>query len=274
MLKNKIIVKKIRNIFILLMAIIIMIGVYRNIRNSRAENVIQIEMEVADKNKLLENQTITVDATETKEGNFLVELPTSVNENIVTKYYTADGAEVTMTDENSDKTLRLTETEVANKKIEVETDYDTKEVTTTDNQTITLYNKELKVQNDENIEKQESAQQEKTKNTIEEDDVIVTGYMPLDTKTKITEIDLNELANIKLPKDTQTIQKGYEVSVYQEVKKETAQAENENNINENTETEEQTTAEKTNNETVEIEKVEYNPSIYAEKLKIKTKNKQ
>ena len=132
MLRNKIIVKKIRNIFILLMAIIIMIGVYRNIRNSRAENVIQIEMEVADKNKLLENQTITVDATETKDGNFLVELPTSVNENIVTKYYTADGAEVTMTDDESDKTLRLTETEVANKKIEVETDYDTEEVMTVD----------------------------------------------------------------------------------------------------------------------------------------------
>ena len=69
MLKNKIIVKKIRNIFILLMAIIIMLGAYQNIRNSKAENVIQIEMEVSDKNNILSAQTITVDATETRDGN-------------------------------------------------------------------------------------------------------------------------------------------------------------------------------------------------------------
>ena len=64
MLKNKIIAKKIRNIFMLLMAIIIMVGVYTNIRNSRAENVLQIDIEVADKSNLLKPQTITVDATE------------------------------------------------------------------------------------------------------------------------------------------------------------------------------------------------------------------
>ena len=69
MLRNKIIVKKIRNIFILLMAIIIMIGAYHNIRNSKAENVIQIELEVADKSGILSAQNITVDATETSDGN-------------------------------------------------------------------------------------------------------------------------------------------------------------------------------------------------------------
>ena len=91
MLKNKIIGKKIRNILILLMAIIIMLGAYHNIRNSRAENVIQIEMEVSDKSNILSAQTITVDATETSDGNYLVDLPISVNEYIVTKYYTSDG---------------------------------------------------------------------------------------------------------------------------------------------------------------------------------------
>ena len=40
MLKNKIIVRKIRNIVILFMAIIIMFGAYKNIRDSRAEDVI------------------------------------------------------------------------------------------------------------------------------------------------------------------------------------------------------------------------------------------
>ena len=45
MLKNKIIIKKIRNIFIVLMAILIMVGIYKNVRDSRAENVIQVEVE-------------------------------------------------------------------------------------------------------------------------------------------------------------------------------------------------------------------------------------
>ena len=79
MLKNKIIIKKIRNIFILLMAIIIMVGVYTNIRNSRAENVIQIEVEISDKSNKIDTQKITIDATETKDGNYLIKLPTSVN---------------------------------------------------------------------------------------------------------------------------------------------------------------------------------------------------
>ena len=276
MLKNKIIVKKIRNIFILLMAIIIMIGVYRNIRNSRAENVIQIEMEVADKNKLLENQTITVDATETKDGNFLVELPTSVNENIVTKYYTADGAEVTMTDENSDKTLRLTETEVANKKIKVETDYDTEEVMTVDQQKELFYNKEIRKPADENGNG--------------EGDVIATGYMPLDAKAEINEIDLATLTAVKIPNENQTMRKAYEVSIYQEVAK---QADEENNTD-TTVTEEQTetetkatnentketqtmqenskTEEQTNKENVETERIEYDASKYSETVIIKTRN--
>ena len=276
MLKNKIIVKKIRNIFILLMAIIIMIGVYRNIRNSRAENVIQIEMEVADKNKLLEKQTITVDATETKDGNFLVELPTSVNENIVTKYYTADGAEVTMTDENSDKTLRLTETEVANKKIEVETDYDTEEVMTVDQQKELFYNKEIRKPADENGNG--------------EGDVIATGYMPLDAKAEINEIDLATLTAVKIPNENQTKKKAYEVSIYQEVVKQT----NEENNTNTTTTEEQAetetkattentketqtmqenskTEEQTNKENVETERIEYDASKYSETVIIKARN--
>ena len=248
MLKNKIIVKKIRNIFILLMAIIIMIGVYRNIRNSRAENVIQIEMEVADKSKLLENQTIIVDATETKDGNYLVELPTSVNENIVTKYYTVDGAEVTMNDEDSDKTLRLTETEVANKKIEVETDYDTEEVITVDQQKELFYNKEIKKAADENGNG--------------EGDVIATGYMPLDAKAEINELDLATLTEVKIPNEKQTMKKAYEVSIYQETKNDdNVETEKTEEIDNNNET-----------ENLETERIEYDASKYSETIILKTKN--
>ena len=112
MLRNKIIVKKIRNIFILLMAIIIMIGAYHNIRNSKAENVIQIELEVADKSGILSAQNITVDATETSDGNYLLNLPISVNKNIVTKYYTSSGEEIlidSVNEENNVATIQLTD---------------------------------------------------------------------------------------------------------------------------------------------------------------------
>ena len=131
MLKNKIIVKKIRNIFILLMAIIIMLGAYHNIRNSKAENVIQVELEVADKSNILSAQTITVDATETSDGNYLINLPISVNKNIVTKYYTSSGEEIEVNVENNLATVQLTDEEVKNKKVQLQTDYDTKEVTDT-----------------------------------------------------------------------------------------------------------------------------------------------
>lgn len=239
MLRNKIIVKKIRNIFILLMAIIIMLGVYTNIRNSRAENVIQIEVEVADKNNNLETETITVDATETKDGNYLVELPTSVNEFAVSKYYSTDGTEFNMiaeenTDEensNTDSTnniLTLTDEEIANKKIQLQTDYETKEVTTSDNQTVTLYKKELK-----GIEPNG-------------EDVIVEGYMLKDTEAEVTELDTNNLKYVVFENTKQSMQKAYEISTYRMVESYTSNS--------------------------DTEKVEYDPSEYGENLKIKIKN--
>ena len=169
MLKNKIIVKKIRNIFILFMAIIIMLGAYNNIRNSKAENVIQVELQVVDKSNKLSAQTVTVEATETNKGNYLLNLPRSVNGNMVIKYYTSDGEEVLIDQENNEETIQLTEAEVANKKIQLQTDYDMKEFIAND-ETKVFYKKELK--NSENGE------------------VIVIGYMPLDVELEVNELDL------------------------------------------------------------------------------------
>ena len=204
MLKNKIIVKKIRNIFILLMAIIIMLGAYQNIRNSKAENVIQIEMEVSDKSNILSAQTITVDATETSDGNYLLTLPTSVNKNIVTKYYTSSGEEILVDADNNISTIQLTEEEVTNKKVQVQSDYDTKEVTV-NNQTKLLYNKEL--------------QELPNESGTGSQDVIVTGYMPLDVDIEVKEMDLATLTSVKLPSENQTMQKAYEISIFEVVEK-------------------------------------------------------
>ena len=53
MLKNKLIAKRIRNIFILIMTIAIMMGAYHNVRRSRAEKVIVISLEVTDNSEQL-----------------------------------------------------------------------------------------------------------------------------------------------------------------------------------------------------------------------------
>ena len=264
MLKNKIIIKKIRNIFILLMAILIMVGIYHNIRNSKAENVIEIELEIADKSETLSVQTVKVDATETSDGNYLIKLPISVNENIVTKYYTSNGEEILIDSvniENNVATIQLTEDEVANKKVQVKTDYDTKEVTA-DGETKLFYKKELT-----NSKLNENAE------TIDElegnQDVTVIGYMPLDAKLEVDEIDLATLTSVKVPDEKQTFKKAYEFSIYQEVEKK-------ENDNTSTKTEEnQTIAEsETTAENIEYEKVEYNPSAYEERITVKTKYDQ
>ena len=198
MLKNKIILKKIRNIFILLMAIIIMMGAYYNIRKSRAENVIEIEMQVADKSGTLENQTIKVEATETQDGIYLMNLPSAVNGNIVTKYYIDEETEIEIDYKNNLSVLELTEEEVTTKKVQVQTDYDKKEIISNEEtqEKEILYNKEL---------------------TNETTDVILTGYMPLDAQLEIKDIDINTLSNVKIPNEKETMKKAFEVSLYKMV---------------------------------------------------------
>ena len=254
MLKNKIIFKRIRNICILVMAVAILVGAYTYVRRSRAENIIQIELEVSDKSETLEAQKIIVDATGTEDGNYLLDLPTSVNGNMVTKYYMADGSEVDMIDENANKTLTLTEADITNQPMQLQTDYDKKEIATEDGQTITLYNKELmdvkdteedanaegtdngtqanETQTNETTENGETSEvtgeegateetanetttDEATQKPELDDTVIVTGYMPLETQVDIKEMDVSTLPEIQLANENQTIQKAYEVSVYQ-----------------------------------------------------------
>ena len=132
-------------------------------------------MDVSDKSNILSAQTITVDATETSDGNYLLTLPTSVNKNIVTKYYTSSGEEILVDADNNISTIQLTEEEVTNKKVQVQSDYDTKEVTV-NNQTKLLYNKEL--------------QELPNESGTGSQDVIVTGYMPLDVDIEVKEMDL------------------------------------------------------------------------------------
>ena len=202
MLKNKIIFKRIRNICILVMAVAILVGAYTYVRRSRAENIIQIELEVSDKSEILEKQKIIVDATETEDGNYLLELPTSVNGIIVTKYYRTDGSEVAMNDENTDKTLTITETDVTNQPIQLQTDYDKKDVTTEDGQIITLYNKELmdvkdaeedtNAENTEGVDNEAQANENQATETTGDTEEISNEPSTEETTNETTGTDENE----------------------------------------------------------------------------------
>ena len=78
MLKNKIIVRKIRNIVILIMAMVVMIGAYKNIDKSRAEDVIEIGAIAVDNYRYLANENFILEAKKIEDDRYEIELPETV----------------------------------------------------------------------------------------------------------------------------------------------------------------------------------------------------
>lgn len=275
MLKNKLIAKKIRNIFILIMTIAIMMGAYHNVRRSRAEKVIEISLEVADKNNQLEKETITVEATETSDGVYLLELPEIVNTKMITKYYNSEDEEI------DSRTIQLTDKEIAEKKVQVATDYDTKEVEKLEvsGATITVA---------ENAEKKTFYNR---KITNETGDIIATGYMPLEAQLETKDIDIGTLTDVKLPNESQSMKKAFTaiitenktesqngVSNQAEIQEEnanTSQNKAQNEIETQSQSEAQNQAKTQSQDEAQSESEEtkavYNPSEYGEIVEIQAK---
>ena len=124
MLKNKIIVKKIRNIVILLMAILIMVGAYKNIDRSRAENVIEINAIAMDKYGCLENEEFALKAKEISDGLYEIEIPENINTKQVNQVIEvtlenkiqSDSSEEIETIEITDNKIYLTTEQIENNK--------------------------------------------------------------------------------------------------------------------------------------------------------------
>ena len=277
MLRNKLIAKKIRNIFILIMTIAIMLGAYNNVRRSRAEKVIEISLEVADKSEQLEKETITVEATETSDGVYLLELPEIVNTKMITKYYNSEDEEI------DSRTIQLTDKEISEKKVQVATDYDTKEVEKLEvsGATITVA---------ENAEKKTFYNR---KITNETGDIIATGYMPLEAQLETKDIDIGTLTDVKIPNESQSMKKAFTaiitenkiesqngVSNQAEIQEENANtSQNQNKAQNEIETQSQSEAQnqaKTQSQDEaqsesEETKAVYNPSEYGEIVGIQAK---
>ena len=129
MLKNKIVVRKIRNIVILLMAIIIMFGAYKNIDKSKAEEVIEISAIAIDNYSCLENEEFILEAKEISDGLYEIEIPENINSKIVNNIINVKLTNENTTDESEnieiiDNKIKLTKEQIDNKQISFETVYD------------------------------------------------------------------------------------------------------------------------------------------------------
>lgn len=153
MRKSNIIIKKVRNLMILSMAVIVIISVYFNILNSRAKETTDIVANVTDETGEVDSQKVTLVATGNKNGNYEISLPETISNVYVSNYKTLNG------DKSANDKIVLSQDEVENKEINLEVNYDKKNVTSTKtNEEMTLY-----------------------KQNLEYDDkgIYVEGYMPL-----------------------------------------------------------------------------------------------
>lgn len=153
MRKSNIIIKKVRNLMILSMAVIVIISVYFNILNSRAKETTDIVANVTDETGEVDSQKVTLVATGNKDGNYEISLPETISNVYVSNYKTLNG------DKSANDKIVLSQDEVENKEINLEVNYDKKNVASTKtNEEMTLY-----------------------KQNLEYDDkgIYVEGYMPL-----------------------------------------------------------------------------------------------
>ena len=138
MRKSNIIIKKVRNLMILSMAVIVIISVYFNILNSRAKETTDIVANVTDETGEVDSQKVTLVATGNKDGNYEISLPETISNVYVSNYKTLNG------DKSANDKIVLSQDEVENKEINLEVNYDKKNVTSTKtNEEMTLYKQNL-----------------------------------------------------------------------------------------------------------------------------------
>ena len=193
MLKNKFIMKKIRNILILFMAVIITIGTYKNIRDSKAENIIELFAEIQDVNAKIEPKKIKIKAVQNKDETFNIELPKYVENNFVNTYQNNKGETIVVDKTSNQETINMiiNKEEILTENILLKVEYDKKEVLQ-NSENIELYNKELSYNNDE---------------------IVVSGYMPLMSKLLVEDLDITTMQDLTLPNKEEKIVKGYSILI-------------------------------------------------------------
>ena len=265
--RNRMIVRKLRNIVILLMAIIVMIGAYKNIKDSRAEDVIEIDAIAIDNYGYLSNELFNLEATQIGDELYEIELPESVNGKEINQIIT-----VTLEEPIPEVETESGVQENASTENEVETEPDGEvldETTTIENntsvdeipETIT-YNQETVEILDANTtkEKQESAEDKET-TVQDEPKEEKTEQIPTESENVLEIID-NKITLTKEQIDNKqlNIEVVYNVAILET----TEQGEISKNI----------LTEKTEEERQEIEITEETQVLYSKILKYEDEENQ
>ena len=195
MQKNRLKIKKIRNMILLGMTLIVMLGIYINIRNSRAEDAIQITVNVTDTEGLVGVQTLTLPATVSENGTYQIEVPNYINAIETKEIYLSDETKIEDVTYNKDYTkgwypIELTSEEVAALETNIKATYTKKEYTN-GTETIVCYYRKVSDPTNE---------------------VTMRYFMPLNAVINVEQIENASLTNLDLPIKS-TIEKAYNISI-------------------------------------------------------------
>lgn len=214
MLKNRIIGRKIRNIVILFMAIVVMIGTYKYIDKSKAEKVIEIGAIVLDNYGYLENEEFILEAKKLEEETYEVELPESINGKKINRIVkiglgelestTAQATETILEDnlEMLENRIYLTKEQIDTQQINIEIAYD---VALLEQKQEGEYNKIILSEKSEEERNQlqitEETEKLYSKILRYEDNengklVEVKGYLPIDAELQVEEVSQEQLTQI------------------------------------------------------------------------------
>ena len=187
MRKNKFAFKRLRNVIFLGLILIIMLGIYNNtIRNSKAENRIQVTAIMQDPQSLIGNKEVVVDAVKNTDGTYDLQLTNLIDGKKVTKYWVTGGTEISAI---AGTALNVKETDIVDGKVNVNLEYDRKVHTSADS-TIAIYNQ-----------------------TLSANTVSVNGYVPEKATLKVQELDISTFSNITLPEANLSIKKAFDITI-------------------------------------------------------------
>ena len=82
-MRKKSLKRRLSNILLLGILLVIIVGIYYNIRNSRAENILEITGIAVDNYGYLENEEVILEAKDIGNDQYEIELPDNINSKII-----------------------------------------------------------------------------------------------------------------------------------------------------------------------------------------------
>ena len=228
-MRTKSIKRKVSNLLLLVILIAIVVGIYYNIYNSRAENIIEIAAVALDNYGYLSSEEFTLEAKKNANGLYEIELPESVNTKKVGQVYEISiedtsnpeaEKEVLLAENNI---ITISEEQLTNKKINITLAYDIEILTQKEDETFeknllsekTLEEiKELEITEDMQLLYGKILKYEDEENGKL---VEVRGYLPKDAELQVTEVSKQDIQNLL---EGKTVNVAYDITIRLPITKE------------------------------------------------------